>query len=63
MARIIVTIDPEGRATVKAEGYRGKSCQDATKAIRAALGQETSEKKTPDYYLSETAGNRQTAGN
>lgn len=63
MARIIVTIDPEGQATVKAEGYRGKSCQDATKAIRAALGAQTSERKTPDYYLSETAGNRQTTGN
>jgi len=61
MQRIIVRVSPNGETTVKAEGYQGKSCQDATKALRAALGQQIEEKRTGDYYrTADQAENRAT---
>lgn len=36
--RILVKVSPTGEITVEAEGFKGKGCIDATKAIEEALG-------------------------
>jgi len=36
--RIHVRVSPLGEITVEAEGFRGKGCEAATKAIEEALG-------------------------
>lgn len=38
MKRIVVTISPEGKATVEAFGFTGSACKSATKPIEDALG-------------------------
>ena len=48
---ITISISPTGEVTVKAQGYRGSTCEDATKALEAALGVTKSQKRTPEYDL------------
>ncbi|MFV1967368.1 MAG: DUF2997 domain-containing protein [Pirellulaceae bacterium] len=43
-------MDPDGASVVEAKGYRGASCQDATRAIQKALGKVTKNDKTPEFY-------------
>jgi len=46
---IIITIAPTGDVTIKAEGYRGSTCEDATRALEEALGVTQSRRRTPEY--------------
>lgn len=50
MPQIIIDIAPDGSTKVSASGFHGSSCTDATRAIRAALGEQTSENRTPEFY-------------
>ena len=54
MKKIIVTIAPDGSTTVETSGFKGKSCQDATRQIEQALGAVVSDTKKPEFY--QTAG-------
>ena len=38
MKQLIITVDPDGTTTVKACGFTGKACEDATRQIEEALG-------------------------
>jgi hypothetical protein len=58
MRQITVTVDAEGGVVVKAEGYTGHSCKEATKALVEALGQQQSERLTEEYF--QTAKTKQT---
>lgn len=51
---ITVEIDTSGNATVITNGYKGKSCKDATKQIEESLGVTTSDKDTPEMREIET---------
>lgn len=59
--RIEMIIPLRGIATgkttvqVKTEGFVGSACQDATKALQAALGGQQEEQLTPEYYSTEQA--------
>ncbi len=58
---ITVTVDLDGKVELSADGYRGKSCVEATKFLEEALGLDTSgRKKTPDFFASETVKQSQT---
>ena len=48
--RIIVRVAPSGEITVEADGFRGKGCESATKAIEAALGKPGTRTRKPDYW-------------
>ena len=50
MKKIEIICKPDGTTEVSATGYQGKSCTDATKAIREALGEEVAEVKKPEFY-------------
>ena len=48
---IVISISPSGDVTVEAQGYRGSTCEDATKDIESALGVTESRKRTSEYDL------------
>lgn len=62
--RILVKISPTGGISVEAQGFRGKGCTDATKAIEEALGSRTARTLKPEFVRQE-AGQplRQQLGN
>lgn len=49
--QIVITISPEGAVTVEAQGFTGKTCESATKAIENALGAVNQRTKKPEYHL------------
>lgn len=49
--RILVRVTPEGVLSVEAEGFRGKGCEQATKAIEEALGQQVGRTLKPEHRL------------
>ena len=57
---IIITIE-DGGMTVKADGFQGSACTEATKKIIAALGKKTEDTKTSAYFEHTTITNKQRA--
>ena len=47
--RILVKVSPTGGIIVEAEGFQGKGCTDATKAIEEALGSRTARTLKPEF--------------
>jgi hypothetical protein len=47
---IEVTVSPTGETKVETKGFTGASCQQATRALEAALGVRTSETLTAEFY-------------
>lgn len=45
---VIIEADVNGNVTVRAEGYKGKSCKDATKSFEEALGTVKSDTPTSE---------------
>ena len=48
--RILVKVSPVGEITVEAEGFQGKGCEAATKAIEDALGKPRQRTRKPDFW-------------
>ena len=48
--RIIVRISATGDITVEADGFKGKGCEAATKAIEEALGKPKERTRKSDYW-------------
>ena len=48
--RILVKVSPFGEITVEAEGFQGKGCEAATKAIEDALGKPRQRTRKPDFW-------------
>jgi hypothetical protein len=48
--RIHVKVSPLGQITVEAEGFKGKGCEAATKAIEDALGKPREHTRKPDFW-------------
>ena len=48
--RILVRVSPTGETTVEAEGFHGKGCEAATKAIEDALGKPKARTRKPDFW-------------
>ena len=48
--RIHVRVSPFGEITVEAEGFQGKGCEAATKAIEEALGKPRERTRKPDFW-------------
>ena len=48
--RIHVRVSPKGEITVEADGFQGKGCEAATKAIEDALGKPRERARKPDYW-------------
>lgn len=50
--RIQVVVSPTGATTIKATGFTGAECKDATKSLVAALGTPKSDSLSAEYYQS-----------
>jgi hypothetical protein len=50
MPVIDVTVAPNGETRIETQGFVGAQCQQATRALEAALGLVQSEQLTPDFY-------------
>jgi len=48
--RILVRISTSGEILVEAEGFQGKGCEAATKAIEEALGKPRARTRKPDFW-------------
>ena len=48
--RILVRISATGDIIVEAEGFQGKGCEAATKAIEEALGKPRERTHKPDFW-------------
>ena len=48
--RIHVRVSPFGEITVEADGFQGKGCEAATKAIEEALGKPRAHTRKPDFW-------------
>lgn len=65
MSRCIhVRVSPAGEITVEAEGFHGKGCEAATKAIEEALGKPRERTRKPDFWRqsSRTTNQQQLGG-
>ena len=47
--RILVRVAPDGALTVEADGFQGKGCEAATRAIEEALGKRTNRTLKPEH--------------
>lgn len=45
-----ILIAPDGTVTTRVKNGHGRSCRDATKAIRDALGATTEDRALPEYH-------------
>lgn len=48
--KIHVRVSSVGKITVEAEGFHGKGCEAATKAIEEALGKTKQRTRKPDFW-------------
>lgn len=48
--KIHVRVSPNGEITVEADGFHGKGCEAATKAIEEALGKPGARTRKPDFW-------------
>ena len=55
--QLVIDIDPDGTIHIDAQGFSGRSCEDATRGIEQALGQVTTVTHKPEFYAQ--AGQRQ----
>lgn len=61
--RIHVRVSPIGEITVEADGFQGKGCEAATKAIEEALGKPRERTRKPDFWRqSQSHQNHQALG-
>jgi hypothetical protein len=47
---IEIVVAPNGETTVQTNGFTGPSCRNASKFLEDALGQQSGERLTPDFY-------------
>ena len=53
-----ILIAPDGTVTTRVRGGHGRSCRDATKAIRDAIGATTEDRALPEYHEQVTEADR-----
>jgi len=60
---IEIIVSPTGQSTVKTRGFRGASCQEASRLLEQALGSRTAERLTAEFYQSQTSEPLRQEGN
>ena len=50
MKKIEVTIGLDGSVHMDAQGFTGKTCEEATDKLKILIGGNTESSKKPDYY-------------
>ena len=52
--QIEIIVSPQGNTIVTTKGFAGSDCQQASKFLEQALGRQTSERLTPEFYATST---------
>ena len=60
--KILVRVSPIGEISVEAEGFQGKGCEAATKAIEDALGKPRERTRKPQFWRPQFLRNQQQLG-
>jgi hypothetical protein len=60
--KILVRVSPFGEISVEAEGFQGKGCEAATKAIEDALGKTRERTRKPQFWRPQFLRNEQQLG-
>jgi hypothetical protein len=55
MKTIEIIVDRTGQPKIETRGFTGGECREASKFIEQALGQQTGEKLSSEFYLSQPA--------
>lgn len=50
MKAIEIVVSPKGETSVQTKGFSGAACREASKFIEQALGQQTGETLTAEFY-------------
>jgi len=50
MKRIEIIVDTQGNSEVQTKGFSGASCVEASRFIEDALGKQTSQRTTGEFY-------------
>lgn len=58
-SKVEIIIDKKGGVEIKATGFKGQACEQATREIEEALGTVFWRKKTPEAYLTDKTGAKQ----
>ena len=59
MTTITIIVSPDGETRVETKGFAGASCRDAIRALEQALGLQTDEQLTPEYFQFTATEHRQ----
>lgn len=59
---IEIIVAPTGQTRVETKGFQGADCQAASRFIERALGQQTDEVLTADFYQTAASEQRVRAG-
>jgi hypothetical protein len=60
--KILVRVSPAGDISVEAEGFQGKGCEAATKAIEDALGKPRERTRKPQFWRPQSLRSEQQLG-
>lgn len=57
MKTIEIIVSPNGKSRIETKGFTGDDCRQASQVVEQALGQQTGEQLTPEFYA--TSGEQQ----
>lgn len=63
--KVVVTVTPAGNVKIDAIGFKGNACDKATEQLHVVLGggaAQTSKKRKPDFFATNTGGVKATLG-
>ena len=61
--KIEITVRPDGSTSIKAQGFTGSSCRDATRDMEKALGLADRQHLLPEYFVNNETHDRLQQGN
>lgn len=53
MKLIEIIVAPNGQTRVETKGFQGGECREASRLLEQALGRQTSEQPTAEYFVTE----------
>jgi len=57
MKQMIVTIDKDGKVSIKTSGFEGDACLKETKKLEEELGIVSDRQRSPDFYKVKRSSN------
>jgi hypothetical protein len=54
MSEITLLISPQGQITLQTHGFRGTTCQEASRVLEKSLGLKTNEQATSEMFQQQT---------